>query len=403
MSPQTKQEYTAIMAKRYKRSKGKKKSKILDEYCQVTGFHRKHAIRKLNNFKFFIKPQSRSGRPPIYHPLKITDVLKKIWIDADQPCSKRLKTILPVWMPHYPQLYGPIDLNVYKTLLRISAATIDRLLKPIRPKFKVQGRTATKPGSLLKNQIPIKTDQWNEFQPGFIESDTVHHCGETTTGQYAITVNYTDIATGWTEQRAVWGKGETSVLNQTEDVEHSLPFPILGFDSDNGGEFINDHLFKYFTQRSKNPVQFTRSRPYKKNDNSHIEQKNWTHVRRWLGYDRFENPLIVDLLNDLYKNEWRLYHNFFIPSVKLLDKKRIASKVVKRYDSPKTPYQRILEADPKIVTPPMKAQLTKQYKTLNPFGLKRTIDKKIDKILNLADNSGNTIFEALNRSLRPLG
>ena len=403
MSPQSKKEYTAIMAKRYRGSKGKRKSKILDEYCQVTGFHRKHAIRKFNNFKFFIKPKSRAGRPKIYHPKEMIDVLKKIWIEADQPCSKRLKTILPVWMPHYPQLYGPIDLNVYKALLRISAATIDRLLKPVRFKFKVKGRTTTKPGSLLRNQIPIKTDQWNEFQPGFIESDTVHHCGETTAGQYALTVNYTDIATGWTEQRAVWGKGETGVLEQTEDVENALPFAILGFDADNGGEFINDHLFKYFTQRSKNPVQFTRSRAYKKNDNAHIEQKNWTHVRRWLGYDRFENRLLVDLLNDLYKNEWRLYHNFFIPSVKLIEKKRVGSKVIKRYDIPKTPYQRILEADPKIVTPAMKAKLTKQYKTLNPFGLKRAIDKKIDKILNLTDKSGNTIFEAMNRSLRPSG
>lgn len=403
MSPQSKKEYTAIMAKRYRRSKGQKKSKILDEYCQITGFHRKHAIRKLNNFKFFIKQKSRSGRPPVYPPQEITDVLKKIWIEADQPCSKRLKTILPVWMPHYPQLYGPIDLKVYKALLRISAATIDRLLKPLRPKFKAKGRAATKPGSLLRNQIPIKTDQWNEFQPGFIESDTVHHCGETTAGQYALTVNYTDIATGWTEQRAIWGKGETGVLEKTEDVENALPFNILGFDADNGGEFINDHLYKYFTQRSKNPVQFTRSRAYKKNDNAHVEQKNWTHVRRWLGYDRFENPLIVDLLNDLYQNEWRLYHNFFIPSVKLIEKKRVGSKVIKRYDNPKTPYQRILEADPKIVTPAMKAKLTKQYKALNPFGLKRAIDKKIDKILNLADNSGNTIFEAMNRALRPSG
>jgi hypothetical protein len=403
MSPQAKKEYTAIMAKRYKRSKAKKKTQILNEYCQVTGFHRKHAIRKLNNFKFFIKQKSRPGRPKIYHSQAMIDVLKKIWIEADQPCAKRFKVILPIWIPHYPQLYGPIDLPVYKALMKMSASTMDRLLKPIRSKFKVKGRCNTKPGSLLRNQIPIKTDQWNELQPGSMEADTVHHCGECVAGQYALTVNYTDIATGWTEQRAVWGKGETGVFEQTKDVENTLPFAIRGFDSDCGGEFINDHLHKYFTQRAKNPVQFTRSRAYKKNDNAHIEQKNWTHVRRWLGYDRFDNRRFVDLLNGLYNNEWRLYHNFFIPSVKLIEKKRVGSKTIKRYDKPKTPYQRILEADPKIVKPAMKAKLTQQYKTLNPFGLKRAIDKKIDKIMNLADKSGNIIFEALTRPSRPNG
>ena len=240
MSPQAKKEYTAIMAKRYQRSKAKKKTQIINEYCQVTGYHRKHAIRKLNKFKLFTKPKSRSGRPKLY-TAPVLDVLKKIWIEADQPCAKRFKVILPLWMPHYPQLYGPIDLPVYKALMKMSASTMDRLLKPVRSKFKVKGRCTTKPGSLLRNQIPIKTDQWSESDPGFIEADTVHHCGESTAGQYAITVNYTSIATGWTEQRAIWGKGESGVLEQTKDVEDTLPFDIKGFDSDCGGEFINNH------------------------------------------------------------------------------------------------------------------------------------------------------------------
>ena len=211
-----------------------------------------------------------------------------------------------------------------------------------------------------------------------------HHCGETTAGQYALTVNYTDIATQWTEQRAVWGKGETGVFEQTKDAENSLPFAIRGFDSDNGSEFINTHLYKYFTQRSKNPVQFTRSRAYHSNDNSHIEQKNWTHVRQWLGYYRFDNSEIVPLLNDLYKTEWRLYHNFFIPSVKLLEKKRVGSKTIKRYDKPKTPFQRILEADPYYVSNTKKNELQKLFNSLNPFVLRRVMEKKIDKILKIA-------------------
>lgn len=266
----------------------------------------------------------------------------------------------------------------------ISPATIDRIFKPIRPKHNKRGLSGTKPGSLLRKHIPIKTNQWNEFIPGFIESDTVHHCGETVAGQYVLTVNFDDIATGWTEQRAIWGKGEAGVLTQTKDIENSLPFKIIGFDSDNGGEFINQKLVNYFTCRVKDPVQFTRSRAYHSNDNSHVEQKNWTHVHQWLGYDRFENPVITDLLNDLYKNEWRVYHNFFIPSVKLLEKKRVASKTIKRYDKPKTPYQRLLEADSKYVSDETKAILIKQYETLNPFELRAGIEKKIDKILKLS-------------------
>lgn len=385
MSPKSIEEYTIIFAKRYKRANYNQKKIILTEYCKVTGYHRKHAIRKLNNFKLFIKKKLRKrGRASKYNKKSIIDPIKKIWLTANLPCSKILKSLLPFWIPHYINDYGPIDKDVLNALESISPATIDRIFKPIRPKFNKKGHSGTKPGSLLRKHIPIKTDQWNEFIPGFIESDTVHHCGETVAGQYILTVNYGDIATGWTEQRAVWGKGENGVLTQTEDVENSLPFKILGFDSDNGSEFINQKLVNYFTCRDKNPVQFTRSRAYHSNDNSHVEQKNWTHVRQWLGYDRFDNPKIVDLLNDLYKNEWRLYHNFFIPSVKLLEKKRVASKTIKRYDKPKTPYQRLLESDPKYISDETKTKLTKLYETLNPFELRDAIEKKIDKILRLS-------------------
>lgn len=388
MSPKSKNEYTAIMANRYKRvKKFNQKNLILNEYCRITGCHRKHAIRKLNNFKFFIKPKcKRSGKPSKYNKSKILLPLKTIWLQANLPCSKLLKTIIPLWMPHYAKTYHPLDLKVVKALKSISPSTIDRVLKPIRPKFKKRGLSCTRPGSLLRKQIPIKTDQWDEFNPGCIEADTVHHCGESTEGQYALTVNYDDIATQWTEQRAVWGKGESGVFEQTKDVEQSLPFAIRGFDSDCGGEFINDHLHKYFTQRSGSAVQFTRSRAYHSNDNSHVEQKNWTHVRQWLGYYRFDQSAMVPLLNDLYKNEWRLYHNFFIPSVKLFEKKRVGSKIIKRYDKPKTPFQRLLEADSYYVPNAKKHELQKLYESLNPFELRNAMEKKIAKILKLASN-----------------
>jgi hypothetical protein len=194
---------------------------------------------------------------------------------------------------------------------------------------------------------------------------------------FAYTIDCVDIATGWTEQRAVWGKGESDVLEQIKDIEASLPFPLLGFDCDNGSEFLNHHLFKHFTQR-KQPIQFTRSRAYHKDDNAHIEQKNWTHVRQWLGYQRLDDPQVVPLLNKLYKHEWRLFHNFFCPSMKLLSKERIGSKTIKRHSSPKTPYQRILESP--FVSSSVKQTLTKLLEPLNPFVLRQTIERKLARI-----------------------
>ncbi len=268
--------------------------------------------------------------------------------------------------------------RVINALYRISPATIDRILKSNRMKHKRRGRSTTKPGTLLRKQIPIKTNQWDETRPGFIEADTVAHCGDTVEGIYANTLDFVDIATCWTEQRAVRGKSEGVVLEQIKDVENSLPFPLLGFDADNGGEFLNYHLFRHFTQRKKKPIQFTRSRAYRKEDNAHIEQKNWTHVRQWIGYHRLENPRVVPLLNDLYKSEWRLYHNFFQPSVKLLEKKRVASKIIKRYDKPKTPYERVLESSD--VSASVKRSLKEQYAKLNPFRLRKAMEKKLAKI-----------------------
>ena len=383
MSPKSKKEYTALMAKRYRRSKKDQKTIILNEYCQITGCHRKHAIRKLKRFKFFLKHKSKAGRPKIYNKA-ILEPLRKIWLAANLPCGKRLKPIIALWLPSYFKSFGSLDPDVINRLSTISAATLDRIFKSVRPKFKKRGFSATRSGTLLRKQIPIQTDQWDQKRPGFIESDTVHHCGQSLAGKYVITVNFDDIASGWTEQRAVWGKGEDSVFARVKDVEQSLPFPILGFDSDNGGEFINKTLFNYFTKRPV-PVQFTRSRAYHTQDNAHIEQKNFTHVRLWLGYNRFENPLIIPYLNDLYKNEWRLFHNFFCPSVKLIEKKRIASQIVKRYDPPKTPYQRLMDSP--YVTPENKLKLQQQFESLNPFELRSAMENKLKKIFRLASKT----------------
>jgi len=210
-----------------------------------------------------------------------------------------------------------------------------------------------------------------------MEADTVAHCGESMAGDFIWSVTFTDILTGWTENRAIWNKGALGVISQVRDIEEKLPFELLGFDCDNGSEFLNHHLWSYFADRKK-PVQFTRSRAYKKNDNAHVEQKNWTHVRQLLGYDRFEQRQVVDLLNDLYTNEYSDYQNFFCPSVKLVEKKRMGSKYKKRYDAPQTPYQRLLTT--KTLSEQKTLKLAQAFASLNPFELKKTIERKLKVI-----------------------
>jgi hypothetical protein len=378
MSPRSKREYTEAIHKRYKHASRSEKKVILDEFCATTGYHRKYAIVILKGFKRFRKPvRKRRGPKPKYKKDEIIKPLKTIWLAANLPCSKRLKAILPLWLPGYTQRFGILPLDSVQALRHISPSTIDRLLKPVRARYGKHGRSTTKPGTLLRKQIPIGTNQWDETRPGFLEADMVAHCGETTAGTCVSTLDLVDIATGWTEQRAVWGKGERGVLEQIADVEASLPFPLLGFDCDNGSEFLNYHLVRHFTERTQ-PVSFTRSRAYHKDDNAHVEQKNWTHVRQWLGYDRFDNPSCVDLLNDLYRNEWRLFHTFFCPSVKLIAKERIGSKTIKRHDIPRTPYQRIMLSN--HVQESTKQSLTKTLETLNPFMLRETMEKKLKTI-----------------------
>lgn len=379
MSPRSKQEYLAAIVKRYRTASRGIKTVILNEFCSACGYHRKHALRLLRTFRRFTqKTSAKRGRRPVYDPELLRVPLKRIWKAANLPCSKRLKAIIALWLPGYVKTYGPIPEKTAVALLRISAPTIDRILKPVRAEYAGHGRSTTKPGTLLKRHIPVKVNQWDESKPGFLEADTVAHCGSSTDGMFVNTIDCVDIATGWTEQRAVWGKNHQDVITQIKDIERRLPFPILGFDVDNGSEFLNHHLLRYLTDNRVRPVQFTRSRAYHKDDNAHVEQKNWTHVRQWIGYERLDRPGFVALMNELYSSEWRLFLNFFCPSVKLIEKKRVASKTVKRYDKPKTPYQRVLESPD--ISPETKKSLKKQMKDLNPFDLKRAMEEKLKAI-----------------------
>lgn len=377
MSGNSKREYLEKIQWRYHRCKKRAKGRILDEFCKVCGYHRKYALRLLRRGKS--KRLKRTGPKPRYGPGEVA-LLRTIWLATDQMCSKRLKAALPLWLPYYEECQGDVGVEVRTRMLELSAATMDRLLAPIRVKYRGKGLSGTKPGSLLKSQIPIRTDNWDIKVPGFMEADTVAHCGTSLSGDFIWSLVFTDIASGWTQQRAVWNKGADGVMAQVKDIEAKLPFELLGFDCDNGSEFLNHHLWSYFVDRKK-PVPFTRSRPYKKNDNAHVEQKNWTHVRQLLGYERFEKPQVLERLNDLYTNEWQAYQNFFCPSVKLVQKKRVGSKYKRRYDKPQTPYQRLLTFE--AVLPSQRQQLAKTFGELNPFKLKKIIERKLKAIFDM--------------------
>ena len=383
MSKQSREDYYDTLKKRYRSSNKKDKSQLLDEFCEVCGYNRKYAIRKLNTGKRNHR-RRRLGRPKQYKDPILLDVLFDLWEKQNLPCSKRLKAAMPLWLPFYEK--RPLSDYIKTQLLAMSPATIDRLMIKLRKKLGKLGLATTKPGSILKSHIPIKTNQWDETRPGYLESDTVAHCGTSIAGSFVYTVNTVDIATGWTEQRALWGKGYQGMYYALKSIEDLLPFAILGFDCDNGTEFLNWHIYKYFTNR-RSPVQFTRSRPYRKNDNAHIEEKNWSIIRQYLGYNRFEQVELVDELNQIYTSEWRLFMNFFRPSSKLQKKVRINGKVKKVYDKPKTPYQRLLESDK--ITEDEKEILKTQFDKLNPFKLQSLMVVKIKRFINKT----SSIFE----------
>lgn len=364
---------------RYFKANRKGKSQILEEYCRTSGRHRKHIIRLLNGPPLARKdaPISRKKK---YESSRLLEPLKHIWLATDQMCSTRLKAAIPLWLPYFVRL-KELEEEVKTQLLTMSERTIDRLLKPVRSKYprRIGG---TKPGSLLRKQIPIKTDQWTEDRPGFVEADTVAHCGTSLMGNFIWSLTLTDIYSGWTENAAVWNKGAAGVLAQIGQIEINLPFKILGFDSDNGGEFLNHHLMKYLQERGE-PIQFTRSRPYHKGDNAHVEQKNWTHVRQLFGYYRLENAGLVELMNDLYQNELSLLHNYFYPSIKLKDKERIQSKIKKKYFPPQTPYQRLQASE--YLNDLEKQKLKNIFNSLDPFELQKMIQKKLKRIFSQVD------------------
>ena len=377
VGPQATREYLARMRERYERAGRDAKGALLDEVCEVTGYHRKAAIRLLRR----ATPSGtglRRGRRVEYGP-EVVAALRAIWTAAGYPWSVRLKALLPAWVP-----WGRRRLRLTRAteqaLLRISARQIDRRLRPYKQELRTRMYGRTKPGTLLKHHIPVQTERWNVTEPGFTEIDLVSHSGDCADGEFLHSLNVTDIQTTWVETQAVMGKSQERVRQALETITGALPFTLRGIDSDNGSEFINAHLYRYCRARA---IQFTRGRPYKKDDNAHIEQKNWTHVRKLVGYDRYDSPAALAALNALYA-DLRLLQNLWLPSVKLVKKTRVGSRLRRVYGSPETPLDRV-RACPTADAAKV-AALTRLYATLDPFALATRIEQQQDRLYALANH-----------------
>jgi hypothetical protein len=360
---------------RYQRRNRQGRSGMLDEFCEQYKYERKYAAKLLGDQLPEGKGVRRSGPESRYQPL--LEVVERIWNAAEQLCGKRLAPALELWVPHYEKHYGKLLPSQKKLLDRVSAATLDRMLA-VHKSQALRGLCATRPGTLLRRQIPIQGEVWDESRPGFMEADSVAHCGTSLAGNFTWSLVYTCHASTWTEGRAVWNKGATGIVEQTRDVEQNLPFELLGFDFDNGSEWMNWTLIKYLQVRVK-PVRLTRSRPYHKDDNAHVEQKNWMWPRQLLGYGRLEDPAAVPLINGLYKEAWGPLHNFFLPSMKLKQKWREGSRWVRRHDRPRTAYQRLMASHQ--LSAKNKRRLRDQFESLDPFELARQVEKRLKGVL----------------------
>lgn len=374
MSQRSKREVIEAIRPRYLKANKAGKQRILDELIATTGYHRKYAIRV---FRHGFKPKGlkKPGRRKVYQG-EVVQALEKIWEIYGRICSKRLHPFLPegvMVLERWHEL--SLSPEVKQLLLSMSRATIDRCLKKSRFTHPRHGLATTKPGSLLKHAIPIRTfTPWEDEHPGFLEIDLVAHCGPTTEGIYLHTLTATDLATGWTECLALPNKSQSAVSQAIGELRQGLPFPLLGLDSDNGSEFINATLYQYCLAEQ---ITFTRSRPYQKNDQAHVEQKNWSVVRHTVGYDRLESPEELALLSSIYA-DLRLYINLFQPVLKLVGKERVDEKTMRTYDLARTPYRRVLVLENIPVT--VKARLTAQYVQLNPVILRARIDAKVAQL-----------------------
>jgi hypothetical protein len=375
MSHTTRKEILERMRRRYRNAGPEHKRKLLDQAQELLGYHRKSAVRALRAPELKPVPWINTGRPASYDPKVLLPWLRSIWQATDYACGRRLVAMLPEWIPAYEAHERRIPGEAREKLLSASARTLDRLLQPLR--CQGQGRSLTRPGTLLRHQIPIRGSVWEEGKAGWLEVDTVALCGGSVAGEFVWMVDGVDYATTWVEVRAIWGRGQAGTLAALQDIEENLPFALLGLDSDNGGEFLNYHVMQWLQQRVR-PVYMTRSRPYKKDDNAHVEQKNWTHIRQNFGYERHDNAEVVNPINHLAKGAYGQLLNYFHASLKVERKERIEGRLKRIYGPAQTPLARVLASAE--VTAQTKLQLREEKARLNPFALKREVERSLKAI-----------------------
>jgi hypothetical protein len=375
MSQKTRKEVLERLRRRYRTAGLEHKSKLLDQAQELLGYHRKSAVRALSATPAEPAPWINTGRPVSYDPKVLLPWLRPIWQATNYACGRRLEAMLPEWVPAYEAHERRMPSEAREKLLEASARTLDRLLQPLR--CQGQGRSLTRPGTLLRHQIPIRGSVWEEGKAGWLEVDTVALCGGSVAGEFVWMLDGVDYATTWVEVRAIWGRGQAGTLAGLQDIEQNLPFALLGLDSDNGGEFLNFHVMKWLQQRAR-PVFMTRSRPYKKDDNAHVEQKNWTHIRQNFGYERHDNPEVVEPINTLAKGAYGQLLNYFHASLKVERKERTEGRLKRIYGRAQTPLARVL-ASPEV-TAQTKLRLQEQKARLNPFALKLQVDRSLKAI-----------------------
>jgi hypothetical protein len=378
MSQRTRAEVLTKLRRRYQNAGREHKRKLLDQAQALLGYHRKAAIRALRAPEVVRGPRIITGRPVTYAPGMLLRWLRPIWAATNYACGRRLVAMLPEWIPAYEQYERRLPSEAREKLLLASGRTLDRLLEPLR--VQGRGRSLTRPGTLLRQHIPIRGNLWEEGKAGWLEVDTVALCGGSVAGEFVWMVDGVDYVTTWVELRAMWGRGQVGTLTALRDIEVSLPFDLLGLDSDNGGEFLNHHVLNWLQKRPR-PVFMTRSRPYKKDDNAHVEQKNWTHIRQCFGYERHDNPEVVSLINTLAKGAYGQLTNFFHASLKLERKEHVDGHFKRIYGAAQTPLARVL-ASPEV-TPQTKRRLKQEKAGLNPFALKQEVTQNLKEIAAL--------------------
>ncbi len=397
MDMRSRREYRTVIRERYWESHSKEeKSRILDEYCSNTGHNRKYAIRKLSASE---NPEKRvrKKRSDVYDA-QVVAALAKTWEIFDYPCGQRLKPIMARETDRL-RVFGELSISdeVAMKLKTMSSATIDRKLRRQKEVLHLSwSRGGRQPGSMLAQKIAVRLTDWDTAKVGYIEADLVLHCGASTAGEHVCTVSATEISSGWWEGEPIWGKDQQSTFWALKEMRGRMPFQWLGLDTDNGSEFMSEVLFRY-CHREK--LEFTRSRPSHKNDNAYIEQKNWTHVRKVLGHLRYDTLKELEIIRGLYRNDLRLYKNFFQPVMKLAVKERIGGKIIRRYAVPRTPHEQLMDSDQLSVE--SQERLKAVYDSLNPAQLKREIDSKLETLYRAYEEKNHRAEADLHKRVVP--